>query len=544
MELYLEIYDYSIQNVSFVSEENLNHVERKLEFYHAQDLIVLSASDISPDPEIISAFLDAMIKRNIRVISILDKIQMHTELFYLRRYEKMLFMSSAILKGKKKVVKSGVIKSQTNIKKKVRVAIYCRVSTREQATLGYSIENQKSKNLMYLQLFDYEIEHIEFYLDKGASAGSLNRKEMQRMLEDIEDGKIDEVIVYKLDRLSRNVLDVYELLQMFLANDVNLVAVLDNLDIKTANGRMVLGILAIFAQWERETVIERTNDGLLQMVGEGKYPKTGCPFGYKKNEDKFLQINDAEADIVIKIFFWAKCGYTFTEISSKVKEVYKIELKPFRVKSIIMEDGYFGQFKYKGMLFEDVMDPIISEADSKEARKMVGKRSFTYGKEQIKFYYRNKVKCNTCGQITGGIPTYKKEKRYYYYYCNKCNKRINQDRIIEMTLLDILMKVDENLASHDLKQALNQIKEIEKKLKSTARKYSEDKISETTYDIAITELDAKLRKEKSKFGSTKIKQGLSWSELSDPERRGLVEDAIVTMNVDLDEKKIIDIEFK
>ena len=90
------------------------------------------------------------------------------------------------------------------------------------------------------------------------------------MLNDIENDEIDEIIIYKLDRISRSVLDVYYLLNNLLSKDVNLVAILDNLDIKTANGRMVIGILAIFAQWERENTIERTNDGLLRMAREGR----------------------------------------------------------------------------------------------------------------------------------------------------------------------------------------------------------------------------------------------------------------------------------
>ena len=69
---------------------------------------------------------------------------------------------------------------------------------------------------MYLELFDYSPKHIELYIDDGQSAANLERRDMKRMLEDVKDGKLDEIIIYKLDRLTRNVVDTYELVQLFL----------------------------------------------------------------------------------------------------------------------------------------------------------------------------------------------------------------------------------------------------------------------------------------------------------------------------------------
>ena len=138
------------------------------------------------------------------------------------------------------------------------------------------------------------------------------------MLKRIKNDEYDEVIVYKLDRLTRNVIDVYHLLQMFLEMDVNLIAILDNLDIKTANGRLLVGMLAIIAQWERETIVERTNDGLMQMALEGKYPIKGFPFGYYKDEKNFLYIDPKTRPIVRLIFRLAQRGHIYTEIAYKV----------------------------------------------------------------------------------------------------------------------------------------------------------------------------------------------------------------------------------
>lgn len=76
--------------------------------------------------------------------------------------------------------------------------------------------------------------------------------------------------------------DVYEFIKKLMEKECNLIAVVDNIDIHSANGRLIVGILAIIAQWERETVIERTNDALVQMCEQGKFPIGYTPLGYKK----------------------------------------------------------------------------------------------------------------------------------------------------------------------------------------------------------------------------------------------------------------------
>ena len=177
-----------------------------------------------------------------------------------------------------------------------------------------------------MNLFDYEVEKVTFYIDDGMSASTLKRKELQRMISDVRDNKIDEIIIYKLDRLTRSVQDVYQLIQLFLSYDVNLVAVMDAIDIKSANGRLLIGILAIFAQWERETICERTNDGQLQMTLEGKYPKGGCPYGYIKDEEKRLIVDDSRKQAVIDIFTLASAGKTNAHISAYIEKEYKKKL--------------------------------------------------------------------------------------------------------------------------------------------------------------------------------------------------------------------------
>lgn len=544
LDLFLKICDFRIDNVRFFTwNDSTETLLSQIDDFKAHDFIVLTADDLSTDRKQLNTLLELLIIKHIRIISVIDRLIIHSDLPYLCRFEKMLFVNTAITKSQNiKQKNAAVYPIQNADHKKQYIGIYCRVSTREQ-TLGYSIENQKAKNLMYLDLFDYTPEHVEFYIDEGQSAASLDRKDMQRMLDDVKDGKLDEIIIYKLDRLTRNVIDTYELVQMFLGLEVNLIAVLDNLDIHSANGRMILGILAIFAQWERETIIERTNDGQLQMAAEGKYPKPGCPLGYIKDKDKYLSVDDHTAKIIKDIFKWAK-SYTFVEIQNRVKEVYDLDLRTDRIRRMIFEDGYYGEFLYKNIVFPEIVPALVSKSAALEARKMLGKRAVMYGKEQNKFYYRNKVKCSCCGDITIGIPTYKNNKRYYYYYCKTCNKRINQDVIINETLFDVICRIDKLSFDNVIKEAKKKIEKLETKLKRITRQYAEDLITDDAYIIITSELDIKIKKEKGHFGSVKIVHGAAWNDLSDEEKRKLIESTILTMTVDLDKKRIIEIEYE
>lgn len=102
----------------------------------------------------------------------------------------------------------------TKNEKKLRIGVYCRVSTQEQAELGFGIDVQMNKINAYLSLFDYEIEYIRYFVDEGISAKDMKRQKLQEMLEQIKQGEIDLMIIYKLDRLSRSVIDVYSIIEL------------------------------------------------------------------------------------------------------------------------------------------------------------------------------------------------------------------------------------------------------------------------------------------------------------------------------------------
>jgi DNA invertase Pin-like site-specific DNA recombinase len=122
-------------------------------------------------------------------------------------------------------------------------------------------------------------ELIETIVDSDASAKSLERPGMQRLLEMIARGEVDIVAIYKLDRLTRNVGDLNDLLKIFAKMDVSLVSVVDSLDTNSASGRLVLNIMTSVSSWERETIGERTTSVLQHIKSQG-FPAGPPAFGY------------------------------------------------------------------------------------------------------------------------------------------------------------------------------------------------------------------------------------------------------------------------
>ena len=155
---------------------------------------------------------------------------------------------------------------------------YIRVSTEEQAKEGISLENQRAKIQAYCRLHDFELDDI--IEDAGKSGKDLNREGVQAIIKRIQDREIDAVIVYKLDRLSRRVLDTLNLIDLMKKHKVVFHSITDSIDTKTAMGKFFLNIMASLAQMERDLISERTKDALRhediqEMKGQGKYPMDG-----------------------------------------------------------------------------------------------------------------------------------------------------------------------------------------------------------------------------------------------------------------------------
>jgi DNA invertase Pin-like site-specific DNA recombinase len=193
---------------------------------------------------------------------------------------------------------------------------YIRVSTPQQADFGVSLEAQTEKVRAMAVVQGADL--VEVIVDAGESAKSLNRPGMARLLSLVDSGAVDTVIIAKLDRLTRSVRDLAELLERFTRRGVSLVSVAESLDTGTAAGRLVLNIMVSVSQWEREAIGERTRDAMHHKRANGE--RVGAvPFGFRLGENgKRLDPDPAEQGVVSRIHELRDLGYTLEETAGEL----------------------------------------------------------------------------------------------------------------------------------------------------------------------------------------------------------------------------------
>ena len=201
----------------------------------------------------------------------------------------------------------------------MRVVSYCRVSTAEQSDSGVSLEAQQSKMSTYADLYNLNI--VETIID-AESAKSLNRSGLQRALNLLRTGKADGLLIVKLDRLTRSVADWQDLIDAFFGErgGKQLLSVNDSIDTRTAAGRLVLNVLITVAQWERETIGERTRDALQHKIRNGQ--RVGkVHFGYDLAADGVTLIeNPAEQRTLALMRNLRAAGCTLRQIAAALTQ--------------------------------------------------------------------------------------------------------------------------------------------------------------------------------------------------------------------------------
>ncbi len=160
-----------------------------------------------------------------------------------------------------------------------RTIAYIRVSTDKQADAGVSLEAQQAKAQAYSALYDLDL--VAVIVDAGESAKTLDRPGLTRALAMLARGEADALLVAKLDRLTRSVVDLGSLIDRYFApGKAALLSVSENIDTRSAAGRLVLNILASVSQWEREAIGERTRDAMRHMKAQGEYTGGNAPYGF------------------------------------------------------------------------------------------------------------------------------------------------------------------------------------------------------------------------------------------------------------------------
>ena len=188
---------------------------------------------------------------------------------------------------------------------------YIRVSTEDQAREGISLEHQEAKIRAYAAINDLAL--VEVIRDGGASGKSLDREGIVRLLDLVESGKVEAVIVYKLDRLSRRTLDTLNLIENLESKGIAFHSISEKVDTKSATGRFFLTIISAVAQMERDLIAERTKDALSHKKEKGEW--TGrVPFGFRIENNRLVEDPD-QIKVIQKAKRLRRSGKSLREIS-------------------------------------------------------------------------------------------------------------------------------------------------------------------------------------------------------------------------------------
>ena len=300
-------------------------------------------------------------------------------------------------------------------------ALYARVSTEEQAREGQSIENQIDRLTAYAKFQGWQ--NVQIFADYGESAKNMDRPEMQRLIKLVKRNKISVVATMAVDRLSRDLLDMLQFVELCEEHKTAYVCAALNFDTGTPIGRMVLQILAAFAEFERSMISTRVKSNMMDIAQkQGRYLSVP-PYGYEFDEHKNLVIVPEEAKWVRRIADMYIAGHGYRAIAIWLNEnnvrtkkgktwytstVRQMLTNELYAGTMIWNRRYLnkaGQQRWRDpsewIVHEDAHPAIYSEEQWAEITKRVKRKRPQGGERQLKFRLSGMLRCGYCGYAMG-----------------------------------------------------------------------------------------------------------------------------------------------
>lgn len=368
------------------------------------------------------------------------------------------------------------------------IALYERVSTEEQAQSGFSLDAQKERLEAFCKSQGWS--DFEHFTDDGYSGTNMDRPALQRLIRYAERKQIEAVVVYKLDRLSRKQREVLYLLEeVFDANGVAFRSTTEPFDTSSPLGRAMLGILAVFGQLERDTIIERTKFGLRQRARRGLWPSASVPFGYRMNSEGVLEAVSHEAELVRAVFDKFIKGESRMSIASWLsKRITNRYVDHYFILNMLRRKTYLGKIELSGEEFDGKHAPIIDELTFSAAQRELKSRLAGKGSRGTHLL-SHLMTCGNCGASVHYFTQIQrrksgKEYRYTRVQCEEkkkspdnCQTHSFLAKEIESQVIDVIRSLnledmlayqpdqpDHSQVIDDLEQSLQKNKEQQNRL--------------------------------------------------------------------------------
>lgn len=299
-----------------------------------------------------------------------------------------------------------------------RVALYIRVSTERQANEGDSLEDQENDLKKYCDFRNFSIYNI--YIERGKSGGNTNRPEYQKLIKDIKQKKINAVVVKKLDRLSRSLLDFENLMHLMNENEVEFISIKENFDTTTAMGKAMLRVALVFAQLEREQTSERISDVMGYRASQGLFNGGRRLFGYSIVEKELVPYPKEKqiVEIIFSKFLETRSTSAVMHYLNENGFKYR-DSKPWddrQILKMLRQEAYIGKMTWSGKLYEGVHQPIISLTTFEKVQEILHSKAFTKTTFTSNTLLAKKVYCGSCGSPLAPSHTVNRHKKKYFYY--------------------------------------------------------------------------------------------------------------------------------
>ena len=380
-------------------------------------------------------------------------------------------------------------KNQDNIPK--IAGIYIRVSTEDQAREGFSLGEQEEKLRQLCSFKDFQVYKV--YQDRGISAKDMeHRPGFQNMMDDMRKGKINYIVAYKLDRVTRSVRDLEQLIDELEKYNCYLICERDDVNTSTANGRFFVRMLTVLSQLEIEVVSERTKFGMNGAIKAGHLPGK-CPLSYYRDNDKVVKIDPITSEVVKRIFkmyLEGKSYYRISEIFNNEKVLYPRdkEWTEASIRTIVNNPIYVGDYirnktsdnESDRVVYENVVAPIITRAEWEEVQKQKEKNKQAFSRDRVYIFYQ-RLYCSKCGTLMNCTSPGGKKRGYLYYRCDKCKDAVNESNVEKEIMSFILSLVEydavvkkyfypiladkENVSSKNIEDKVNELNQKRENIK-------------------------------------------------------------------------------
>jgi site-specific DNA recombinase len=377
--------------------------------------------------------------------------------------------------------------------KKIRCAIYTRKSHEEGLDQQFnSLDAQRLAAESYIssQIHEGWVLLPNYYDDGGYSGGNIERPALKRLFADIKENKIDCIVVYKIDRLTRSLLDFAGIIDLFDEHKVSFVSVTQSFNTSNSMGRLMLNVLLSFAQYERELTGERIRDKFEASKKKGMWMGGNLPLGYDA-KDRMLHINENESKIIRSIYddflkthsitettrSSNKAGFTTKNwISSKGKLHNGKKFNKNAVERILKSSLYAGKIEHKGKIYQGLHEPIISDEIWAKTQNIFAinkqqKINLPISRVSAPPLLKGLMICQECGCKMSTAYTNKKGKKYRYYICSNKHRGRNEEckvgriaaneieDLVKTQILKILKKPE--IVVQTISQAKNEISQVE-----------------------------------------------------------------------------------